>query len=62
LAHELYHLLADSGAHADDPANLMYPETRGENTRLRDDQCIRMREAGAAFGHLRPVKAVTRDG
>lgn len=56
LAHELYHVLADSGSHSGDPTNLMYSETHGENTKLREDQCIRMREVGAAFGHLTPVK------
>lgn len=56
LAHELYHVLADSGSHSEDPANLMYAETRGENTGLREDQCIRMRKVGEAFGHLTPVK------
>ena len=56
LAHELYHVLADSGSHSDDPTNLMYAETRAENTRLSEAQCLRMRKVGAAFGHLTPVK------
>jgi hypothetical protein len=56
LAHELYHVLADSGAHSEDAANLMYPRTSGENTRLDEAQCVRLREVGAASGHLTPVK------
>ncbi|MDX1512788.1 MAG: S8 family serine peptidase [Gammaproteobacteria bacterium] len=56
LAHELYHVLSDSGTHSDDPANLMYPETRAGNTLLTEAQCLRMRQVGAAFGHLKPVE------
>lgn len=56
LAHELYHVLADSGAHSEDAANLMYPRTSGENTRLDEAQCMRMQKVGAAFGHLTPLK------
>jgi subtilisin family serine protease len=55
LAHELYHVLADTGRHSDDPANLMYAETRGENIRLDEAQCLRLRKTGVAFGHLTPV-------
>lgn len=55
LAHELFHVLADSGSHSDDPANLMYPETLGSNTRLNDGQCMRLKRIGTAFGNLRPI-------
>jgi hypothetical protein len=55
LAHELYHVIADTGRHSDDPNNLMYAETRGENTRLGEAQCLRLRQTGVAFGHLTPV-------
>jgi hypothetical protein len=56
LAHELYHVLADSGAHSDEPANLMYPQTSRNNTQLDEAQCMRMRQVAAASGHLTPTK------
>jgi len=56
LAHELYHVLADSGAHSDEPANLMYPQTSRNNTQLDEAQCMRMRQVAAAAGHLTPTK------
>lgn len=56
LAHELYHVLADSGSHSDDPDNLMYAETLGVNTRLNDGQCMQMRRIGTAFGHLKALQ------
>ncbi|MDX1527515.1 MAG: S8 family serine peptidase [Gammaproteobacteria bacterium] len=56
LAHELFHVLADSGSHADDPENLMYAETLGVNTRLNEGQCMQVRRIGTAFGHLKPLQ------
>jgi hypothetical protein len=56
LAHELYHVLADSGAHSDDPGNLMNQRTSSDNTRLDEAQCARLRDVGAASGYLAPVK------
>ncbi len=56
LAHELFHVLADSGSHSDDPDNLMYAETLGVNTRLSEGQCMQMRRIGTAFGHLKPLR------
>jgi hypothetical protein len=56
LAHELYHVLADSGGHSEDAANLMYPRTSENNKRLDEAQCIQLRKVGAALGHLTPVK------
>jgi subtilisin family serine protease len=56
LAHELYHVLADSGAHSEDAANLMYERTSGGNNRLNEAQCARLRQVGAASGHLTRVK------
>jgi hypothetical protein len=53
LAHELVHLLSDSGAHSDAPGNLMRPETAPGNTRLTAAQCARLRAEGAANGLLR---------
>ena len=43
MAHELYHVLANSGRHESDPDNLMYETTDGTNTRLDDWQCERLR-------------------
>jgi len=53
LAHELVHLLSDSGDHSNEPANLMQPESSPENTRLSDTQCQRSRERGEANGLLK---------
>jgi hypothetical protein len=54
LAHELAHVLSDSGEHSEEPRNLMRPETAPENTRLSDAQCRRLRERGEANGLLVP--------
>ncbi len=56
LAHELFHVLADSGSHAEDPENLMYAEALGVNTRLNEGQCMQVRRIGTAFGHLKPLE------
>ena len=52
LAHELVHLLSDSGAHSDAPDNLMHAETSARATRLTPAQCERMRSRGTASGLL----------
>ncbi|MGH8668064.1 MAG: hypothetical protein ACREUN_02340 [Burkholderiales bacterium] len=52
LAHELVHLLSDSGTHSDAPGNLMRPETAPGDTRLTPAQCARLRERGQANGLL----------
>ena len=52
VAHELVHVLSDSGEHSDDPANLMHSESSQTNTRLTDAQCLRLRERGEANGLL----------
>ena len=52
LAHELAHVLMDSGEHVDEPGNLMRDETAPGNTVLTPAQCARMREAGKANGWL----------
>lgn len=52
LAHELVHVLSDSGAHVDSPGNLMRDETAPANTRLTDGQCARLRDIGAQNGLL----------
>lgn len=55
LAHELAHVLMDSGAHSDEPGNLMREDTAMQNTRLSELQCARLRETGTANGLLQPV-------
>ena len=52
LAHELVHLLSDSGAHSDAPENLMRAETSPRNTRLTRAQCEAVRSRGAKAGLL----------
>jgi len=54
LAHELAHVLMDSGEHSDEPGNLMREETAPVNMRLSEAQCARLRASGAANGLLRP--------
>ncbi len=53
LAHELAHVLMDSGEHADAPGNLMRDETAPENTRLDPAQCARLRDTAERNGLLR---------
>lgn len=55
LAHELVHLLSDSGAHSEEPQNLMRAETSPANVRLTDAQCRRLRARGEANGLLAPL-------
>jgi len=55
LAHELVHLLSDSGAHSEAPGNLMRAETSPRNTRLSAGQCERLRARGKANGLLSKV-------
>jgi hypothetical protein len=52
LAHELTHVLSDSGEHSEEPGNLMRAETSPENTRLSDAQCQRLRARGETNGLL----------
>ena len=54
LAHELAHVLMDSGEHTDEPDNLMRDETTPANTRLSAAQCARLRQNGIANGLLAP--------
>jgi hypothetical protein len=57
LAHELAHVLMDSGAHADVEGNLMRDASAPANTRLTEEQCQRIRDVGTANGLLRPATA-----
>jgi hypothetical protein len=52
IAHELVHVLSDSGEHSSDPANLMHEETSARNTALTAAQCERLRSRGQANGLL----------
>jgi hypothetical protein len=52
LAHELAHVLMDSGEHSDEPGNLMREETTPENTGLTATQCARLRDTAFANGLL----------
>jgi hypothetical protein len=55
LAHELAHVLMDSGEHSGEPGNLMRDETTPANTRLSDAQCTRLRQTGVSNGLLTPL-------
>ena len=52
LAHELAHVLMNSGEHSEEPDNLMRGETSGANTKLSVDQCERMRSTATENGLL----------
>ena len=52
LAHELAHVLMDSGEHSDEPGNLMRDETSPTNTALSVTQCTRLRETALSNGLL----------
>jgi hypothetical protein len=52
LAHELTHLLMDSGEHLELPGNLMRSDTSPENTHLDAAQCERIVRAGREGGLL----------
>ncbi len=56
LAHELAHVLMDSGEHSEKSGNLMQEETTPQNTHLTDAQCARLRETATANGLLQPVR------
>lgn len=56
LAHELAHVLMDSGEHVEEADNLMRPETAPKNTRLEAGQCKRLRAVAAGNGLLRPFE------
>ena len=52
LAHELAHVLMDTGEHSDEPGNLMRDETTAGNTVLSETQCARLGETGSGNGLL----------
>lgn len=56
LAHELVHILSDSGQHVDLPGNLMREETAPGNTQLTGAQCAQLHDVGAKNGLLHVIK------
>jgi hypothetical protein len=56
LAHELAHVLMDSGAHSPDAGNLMRDDTALANTTLTPAQCERMTDRGTENGRLQQVR------
>ena len=57
LAHELAHVLMDSGEHAYEPGNLMREDTSPQNTQLAAAQCERIVARGAENGWLQRVSS-----
>ena len=55
IAHELVHVLADSGEHSAEPGNLMRDETVPTNTRLTPAQCARIVLKASENGLLTPL-------
>jgi hypothetical protein len=55
VAHELAHVLMDSGEHDNTPLNLMAESTTPDNTRLTAAQCERLNITGQRQGLLRSV-------
>ena len=56
LAHELAHVLMDSGEHSEEAGNLMRDETSPESTQLSAAQCARIRDTGTPNGLLVPLR------
>src|SRR5262249_21977018 len=52
LAHELAHVLMDSGEHSDEAGNLMGDEPSQKNRKLSTAQCVRVVDRGKAKGLL----------
>lgn len=55
IAHELVHVLSDSGVHSDLPRNLMREDTGPENTGLTGEQCRAIASTAQANGLLQRV-------
>jgi len=54
IAHELVHVLSDSGAHSTELGNLMRDETSPGSTGLSPAQCTKLVATASANGLLRP--------
>lgn len=55
IAHELAHVLSDSGEHSKEAGNLMRQESARDSTRLTTDQCGSIVRTGAANELLQPL-------
>lgn len=55
LAHEIAHVLMDSGEHVDLPQNVMRADTSPENIKFTDAQCETMRRVGMEGELLKPL-------
>lgn len=56
IAHELAHVLADSGGHSEEPGNLMREQTTPANTRLTSGQCHAIVATAEANGLIRAAR------
>lgn len=56
IAHELAHVLADSGGHSKEAGNLMREETAQGSSRLTPEQCAAIVTAASANGLLQPLR------
>lgn len=56
LAHELAHVLMDSGEHSQEPGNLMREDTSLASATVTPAQCERMLQQGTENGWLQPVR------
>lgn len=57
LAHELVHVLSDSGDHSDEPGNLMRADTSTSNNTLTAAQCDLVRLRGETNGLLKRLSS-----
>lgn len=57
LAHELFHVLVNSGQHSDVEGSLMLARTTGSNTHLSEEDCALAKERGVKLGLL--AQAIT---
>jgi hypothetical protein len=58
VAHELAHILMDSGAHVEQPGNLMRAETSADNLKLTLEQCQEIVANGSENGLLTTLPAM----
>jgi hypothetical protein len=56
VAHELAHVLMDSGEHSEEAGNLMREETAPENIKLSAAQCERLRSTATRNGLVRRLR------
>ena len=56
IAHELAHVLGDSGSHSEEAGNLMREETSPSDTRLTPAQCGNIVRSATSNGLLQPAR------